>query len=883
MKNIILTINGKNVSCLPGTSILEAALSHGIKIPTLCYHQDLEPFGGCRLCLVEDEKSGRVMASCVTPATPNMSIRTDSPRVERHRRNIIRLMMAEHPESCLVCNKGNRCQLRETAAQLGVGLQELYPMPHYKPLEQANPFIIRDLSKCILCGKCIRADHELVAVGAIEFNLRGFRSRPTAVHDYPLEHSTCTFCGTCVSICPTGALAVKNTRYVGTPQRESLSICGFCGVGCTLSIGVAYERIVDVNPGNREGSVNGSTLCVRGHFANDFLNTVNRLTAPGIRKNGQMISVSWDEVIEFTANRLMEIKTKEGPQSVALLGSSKCTNEENYLFQKISRVLLKTNNIDNGGYLSGRSVMSLVNEKTGGGCRINQLESLEKAHVIFVLGADPTQSVPVVSYFIKRAVRKGIPLIVADPRKTELTNVATIWLRPRPNSDFELINALAALLLKKNAHNSSFIDRFTEGFSDYRDSLSSLDLEKVCRITGISLSSMDHAANLLKGKGIAFVVGHGIFQQRCGMESMEAVLNLSLMTGSLGREGAGLYLVTRENNEVGAWDMGTVPDMLPGRQPLNSDPAQRQWEQFWQTRISPDRGLNMVRMIEEAEKGNLKALYIMGENPLRSLPQPERVKRALERLEFLAVQDILDTETTRIAHVVLPGAAFSEKSGSFTNMEGRIQTFRSAVPPPGNARPDWEILDMLSNKLGYPGRYGSIEKLRSEICQFIPLYGDLKGNDDVAWIRETCQKSLFHPDGKGDLISFSPVVSRAEEVSDKEYPFTAISGSLRYHLGSGTRTSHSDRIRDFTLRGEIEISPEDAGELSMHDGDLVRVLSRLGSIEREITLVKGVKPGTVFIPAAFNGNDAMRLIGLASWGKPGSPGLKHCLVNLERV
>jgi formate dehydrogenase alpha subunit len=596
-----------------------------------------------------------------------------------------------------------------------------------------------------------------------------------------------------------------------------------------------------------------------------------------------MISVSWDEAIEFTANRLLEIKTKDGPQSVALLGSSKCTNEENYLFQKIARVLLKTNNVDNGGYLSGRSVMSLLNEKTGGGCRVNPLAFLENAHVIFVLGADPNQSVPVVSYFIKRATRKGIPLIVADPRKTELTNFATVWFRLLPNSDSHLINALAALLIKKNGHNSTFIDRFTKGFSEYRDSLFSLDLEKVSRVTGITVASMDHAANLLKGKEIAFVVGHGIFQQRYGIESMETIFNLSLMTGSLGREGVGLYLVTRENNEVGAWDMGTVPDMLPGRQPLNSASARKQWEHLWQTRISPDQGLNIVRMIEEAEKGNLKALYIMGENPLRSLPQPERVKKALERLEFLVVQDILETETTRIADVVLPGAAFSEKSGSFTNMEGRIQTFRSAVSPPGNARPDWEILDLLAAKMGYPRRYGSLERLRSEIAQFIHLYGDLKGDSDVAWIKETGQKSLFHPDGKGDLIPFSSVVSREEEVFDKEYPFTAIFGSLRYHLGSGTRTSHSDRIRDFTLKGEIEISPEDGEKLNVHDADLVRVFSRLGSVEREIKWVKGVMPGTIFIPVAFNGNDATRLIGLASLGEPGSPGLKHCPVSLERV
>ena len=403
MKKVSLSIEGKIVACAAGTSLLKAAESHGIKIPRLCDHPDLKPFGACRICLVEDEKTGRLMASCVTPAAQDMVIRTDSDRIKKHRRNIVGLMMAEHPESCLVCNQGNRCQLRQLAADLGLGETDLYPMPNFKPFEQANPFIVRDLSKCILCAKCIRADHELVVVGAIDYSHRGFKSRPATVHELPLENSTCTFCGTCVSICPTGALTPNNPpgtlACVGTPAREALSICGFCGVGCSLAMGVSDNKIVEVNPAHLQQSVNKSTLCVKGHFAHDFLNTRSRLTHPLVRKDGQLAPASWDETLELIASRLLEIKKEKGPQSMAFLGSSKCTNEENFLFQKIARAFIGTNNVDNAGTLCGQSVLRRWDEKTDGGCRVNRLDRIEKAEAILILGADPTHSVPVFGYY----------------------------------------------------------------------------------------------------------------------------------------------------------------------------------------------------------------------------------------------------------------------------------------------------------------------------------------------------------------------------------------------------------------------------------------------------------------------------------------------------
>ncbi|MGD8948531.1 MAG: molybdopterin-dependent oxidoreductase, partial [Desulfobacterales bacterium] len=778
MDTIVLSIDGKKILCPSGTSILEAAEQNGFKIPKLCYHPDLKPFGACRLCLVEDEKTGRLMASCVTPAAQDMVLQTASPRIVKHRRNIVRLMIAEHPESCIVCSKGNRCQLRQIAADLGIGEPNLYPMPNYKPFEEANPFIIRDLSKCILCGKCIRADHELVVVGAIDYNLRGFDSRPATAHELGLEQSNCTFCGTCVSICPTGALSAKNSRYVGSPERESVSICGFCSVGCSLAVGATNNRITDVNPAHQPESVNGATLCVRGHFAHDFLNSSHRLVSPLLRNSGDdgeqvMAPISWDEALELVSNRLMEIKRENGPQSIAFLGSSKCSNEENYLFQKIARVLIGTNNVDNGGYIYGQSLLKVLDDKTDGGYRKNQLADLEKAEVILVLGADPNHSVPVVSYYLKRAANRGIPLIVVDPRKTELTHFSSIWLPIKPQTDLELINGFTAILHEKEAYDPKFIDKYTEGFSLFRYGLSSLSIDRVSRLTNLDSAEIMKTVEMLKGKKIAIVVGHGVIQQKNGAHALGAILNLSMMTGSLGCVGSGIYILAKENNQFGAMDMGAAPHLLPGREPLENDTAREEWEKNWKANISPDPGLNLVRMIEAAERGNLKALYIMGENPLSALPQHDRLQRALQNLEFLVVQDILNCETAKMADVILPGSSISEKEGSVTNLEGRIQSFHPVVSPPGKAKPDWEVLDLLAAKLGNSSPYGSLEEIRREIRKFVPMYASLNGHDQD-WVTITSTKAIFESRGTDGLISFYPVVSTEKASAEDDYLFTAI-------------------------------------------------------------------------------------------------------------
>ncbi|PKN26144.1 MAG: hypothetical protein CVU64_18445 [Deltaproteobacteria bacterium HGW-Deltaproteobacteria-21] len=874
MEQISLSINGKTVIAYAGTTIFKSAADNGIKIPSLCHHPRLPPAGACRLCMVEDEKTGRMMASCVTPVGSGMALRTETDALRKHRTNIVRLLMANHPDSCLVCKKGNRCELRSLAAEFGVAAAGLYPMPYFRKLEGANPFIVRDLTKCILCGRCIRADHELVAAGAIDYNLRGFRSRPATAHDLPLEQSACTFCGTCVSLCPTGALTARNSSYAGSPERETATICGFCGVGCSLVIGSAGGRIVDVNPSREERTVNQSTLCVRGHFAHDFLNVPERLAVPLVRKEGELTKVAWDEALDLVSERLLAIKSRYGPQSIGFLGSSKCTNEENYLFQRIARVALATNNVDNGSALRGRAVWKRLQERLGRGVQVNPLSHLEQAEAVLVLGADPGQSAPVLGYHIRRVSRKKeVPVIVIDPRRTDLTPLSSLWLPVEPNTDSELIHAIAGILLRKGSYDADFVGKSAEGFQEYRESLSYLNFERVCRITGLDSGILAEAAGLLAGKKISFVFGHGILFQRNGIPAMDAIINLALITGSMGKGRGGFYGIAGENNETGARDMGSVPDALPGRISLSDGAARKQWERAWHASLSPDPGLGKARMVMEAERGNLKALYVMGENPVRALAGSLRIASALKNLEFLVVQDILETETTRLAHVVLPGAAFTEKSGSFTNMEGRIQSFEPAAPLPGEARPDWEILDLLGKRIGSWDTYRSIQNIRHEVAHLVPGYMDLGRKQSACWVKETAQPGIFR------LSPYSPI---SDESSDHGYPYKAILGTVRFHVGAGTRTSYSARMKEYGLEGEAEISPESAGSLGIRDGDEVSITSPYGAIRRKMVSSAGMRPGLVFVQRAVSGNDAASLLPLFSPITADTPGINVVPVKIER-
>jgi formate dehydrogenase alpha subunit len=847
-------------------TVLELAQESGVDIPTLCHDPHLTPVGACRICLVEDESSGALLASCVTPIAPGMVINTASPRVLEHRKVIVKLMLASHPDSCLVCDKGNRCQLRQIAADMGIGLVEFRRILQPVIIEEVNPFIERDLSKCILCAKCIRACQELVVEGAIDYVNRGFTSKPATLNDMPLENSECTFCGTCVALCPTGALAEKESSYRGTTATTVPTTCPLCGCGCSVCLEVKDNRIIRAKPGT-EG-VNRGALCVKGSYGYDFVHSSERLTKPLIRVNDSFEEVSWEQALDLVATELGRIKEAHGPSSLAVLGSSKCTNEENYLLQRLARGVLGTNNIDNGSRLYSSASRVGLGLTLGSPGTTNSLDDLEQSEVILVIGANPTSSAPIVGYAIKRAVRyKGAKLLLVDPQQTKLSSFAHLWLRPKIGTDVALVNGLARVIVAEGLLDKEFVAKRTDNFEALSQGLEIYTPEYVEGVTGVSSQEIINAARLFAEASQASIVyGNGITQHVTGTDSVMALANLAMLTGNIRRQGAGIYALQRDNNGQGACDMGALPDFLPGYQSVEDAQSRENFAHRWGVPLPTDTGLTALEMIEQAKEGKLKGMYIVGENPALSFPQLSLVRDALAGLNFLVVQDMFFTETAKLATVVLPAVSFAEKEGTFTNFEGRVQEIRKAINPLDDGLPDWEIVLRLANKMGCPMPYSSLQEVMDEIKEMVPLYQGIGYAD-----REI----------KG---RFSPVqyVPPAETPKDG-YPLTLLVGSILYQSSSGSRSSRAPRLRRFQPEAFVETSQSDARRLRISHGGRVKVTSPAGEVTALVRVTNTLPEGMLFMPVSFPASPAGELFSIVLDPKAKTPSLKACNVRLKRI
>lgn len=852
MDAVAITLNGTTVSGRSGMTILELAREVGVKIPTLCDDPSLKPIGACRICLVEEEKSQRLLASCVTPIAAGMVINTDSPAVIENRKVIVKLMLASHPESCVLCEKGNRCRLRLLAAELGIGSLNYYPMPHFTGTLELNPFISRDLSKCVLCSKCIRADHELVVVGALDYMHRGFDAIPATTFNGPLESSECTFCGTCVTMCPTGAIFEKGKPHAGTVGTRTASICSYCGCGCNIFIETEADRMVSVSP-NPANDLNGMTLCVRGHYGSDYIHHGDRLRKPLIRKDGILREADWDEALDFAARGLKSCHSHHGPEAMAFFGSSKCTNEDNFIFQKLARTVFQTNNIDNGSRLhSGASIDTLPF-----GAMTNPLSDIEQSDVILVVGSNPEASHPIAGYAIKRAVRyKGSKLIVIDPRNTDLASFATVRVPILPGTGHILINGILRGLLDSHADDSAFLNEHTAGLAVLIDSLSLFSARYVTRSTACAPSSFEAILELLAdAHRPAIIYGHGITRQHHARQTIGALINLALLKGSLGKTGGGIYPLDKENNGQGAWDMGVMPNYLPGYQPLTDDEAVLHFEAHWKRTIPRKQGISAAQMIRKAESGALKAMYVMGENPVRAFGDSSRITRALSALDFLVVQDLFLTETADIAHVVLPASSFAEKDGSFTNIERRIQRVRKAIAPIEHSLPDWEILCLLARRLGYPMEYSSPDDVMEEIASLVPIYSGITpqkiAGGRVFW---PCADSF--PMGQMRLSVSGWGKSRAMLLPARlpspqngvNEGFMLLRGSTIFHFLSGTRSTRSPRLANMNTPGRIQMNPLDASEIGLKEGDSIIVHDSEIEVPAIVETSQSLPRGVIFSP-----------------------------------
>ncbi len=892
MEAITITLDGVEVSGYAGMTILDLARESGVDIPTLCHDPNLTSTGACRLCLVEDEHSGALLASCVAPIAPGMVINTRSPRVVEHRKVILKLILASHPDSCLVCDKGNSCQLRKLAALMGIGLVEFQKIPQPGIIEEVNPFIERDLSKCILCGKCIRADQELVVEGAIDYINRGSIAKPATLNDTPLEKSECTFCGTCVAICPTGAIMEKERAYTGTTATTVNTICPYCGCGCTICLGVKDGRVIQARP-SAESSVNRGTLCVRGSYGYDFIHSPERLTSPLVKVDGEFQETTWEHALSQVATEFKRIKETHGPDSLAAFGSSKCTNEENYLLQRLVRGVLGTNNIDNGSRIYNPASRTGLGASIGYPGTTSSLDVLERSRVIMVIGADPDVSAPVVGYAIKRAVRyKGASLCLIDPRQTKLASFAHLWLQPRVGTDVALLNGLAKVIIDEKKIDEEFVTRMTNNFTPWEKSLGKYTPEYVEEMTGILKRDVQLAARLFAGAEEASIVyGNGIAQHVTGTDAVIALANLAMLTGNIGRRG-GIFALQRENNAHGACDMGTLPDFLPGYQNTGNAQARQKFEERWGSQLPTDVGLTALEMLKQAGEGKVKGMFIMGENPVASFPQPTLVKKALSYLDFLVVTDIFLTETAKLASVILPAASFAEKDGTFTNFEGRVQRIRKVIEPVGDSLPDGEIVLKLAENLGAPMPYSSSQQVMDEIEELVPLYHPLSRADletmGMDWtdtgnsrLRIRRLHNGLFPSGFG---RFSPVdYAPPRGVARNGYPLTLLVGSTLYRFGTGSRISRTSRLSRFGQEDFVEISDADARDLGISDGQRVKVTSAQGELPTTTRISDKLPQGLLFMPMSLPDSPVYELFDTVLDHQARAPALKSCAVRLERT
>ncbi|MFC2018400.1 formate dehydrogenase subunit alpha [Chloroflexota bacterium] len=884
-EQITLTINGQEVEAEKGMTVLAAAQAAGIYIPTLCADPDLEPYGGCRICVVEIEKMRGLPTACTTLADDGMVVHTETPAVNKVRTTAVSLLIADHPSDCLTCPQNQQCELQRVAAYLGITRQPFPKRTMIVPVDTSNPFFDLDRNRCVLCARCVRTCNEITGAGAIDLAFRGYAAKVATFNDGVLADSICRSCGECVVHCPVGALSTKEARQ---PTQEVLSTCPYCGVGCQFYLGVRNGEIINVR-GQRENAVNQGRLCVKGRFGiGEFVHHPQRLTTPLIRRNGELAEASWDEVLDLVAQKLGSYTSQE----MAVISSAKCTNEENYLIQKFARAVLGTNNVDHCARLCHAPTVAGLVQSFGSGAMTNSMAEIGQAACILAIGTNTTAAHPVIGMDIKQAVRRGTTLIVANPREIDLCRYADLFLQHKPGTDVALLMGMMRIIVEEGLHDTSFIEQRCENFAQFRESLKDFDLEKVAEITGVPREKIAEAARAYATTRPASILySMGITQHSHGTDNVIATANLAMLTGNVGRSSTGVNPLRGQNNVQGACDLGALPNVYPGYQAVNNPAIKEKFESAWGGCLSELPGLTLTEMLESGYQKQIKAIYLVGENPMLSDPNANHVKEALKALDFLVVQDIFLTETAQLATVVLPGASFAEKDGTFTNTERRVQRVRKAIESPGNSRPDWWITDQLGQRMGHAGfGFTHPSQIMEEIARLTPSYGGISyrrlEEGGLQWPCPTEEHpgtpflhSLLFARGKGRFISleYKPPM----ELPDDEYPLLLTTERSLFHFHTGTMTRKVRGLNFFVGEGMVEINPEDAQSLGIADGETVKVASRRGEIKAKALVTEASPAGVVSMNFHFAESPANVLTNPVLDPVSKIPELKVCAVRIK--
>lgn len=876
---VTLSIDGFEVTVPEGTSIMRAAAEIGISVPKLCATDSIDAFGSCRLCLVEIEGRNGTPASCTTPVAAGIKVHTQTGKLKQLRRGVMELYISDHPLDCLTCAANGDCELQDMAG--AVGLRDVRydavdthfrtkntsgeANPQWLPKDDSNPYFSYDPSKCIVCNRCVRACEEVQGTFALTISGRGWDSRVHAgLKDDTFLSSDCVSCGACVQACPTATLTEKSVIDIGTPDRSIITTCAYCGVGCSFKAEMRGDELVRMVP-YKHGKANRGHSCVKGRFAYGYATHQDRILNPMIRDtiNDPWREVSWAEAMEFAATRMKAIQEKYGRQSVGVITSSRCTNEETYLVQKLTRAVFRNNNTDTCARVCHSPTGYGLGQTYGTSAGTQDFDSVEECDVALVIGANPASAHPVFASRLKKRLRQGAKLILVDPRRTEMAEGAHYraahHLALKPGTNVAIVTALAHVIVTEKLYNEEFIRTRCDWdeFQDYMEFVSDPkhSPEAVELLTGVPAAEVRGAARLYAtGGNAAIYYGLGVTEHSQGSTTVIGIANLAMLTGNIGRRGVGVNPLRGQNNVQGSCDMGSFPHELPGYRHVKLPEVRAIFEKAWGVEIDPEPGLRIPNMLDAAVDGSFKGLYCQGEDILQSDPDTKHVAAGLAAMECVIVHDLFLNETANYAHVFFPGSSFLEKDGTFTNAERRINMVRKVMAPK-QGYADWEVTQMFANAMGAGWTYTHPSQIMEEIAMTTPSFAGVTYDkiEEMGSVQWPCNEKapegtpLMHVDGfvrgKGKFIRTEYVAT--DEKTGPRFPLLLTTGRIlsQYNVGAQTRRTHNTVWHDQDI---LEIHPHDAETRGIRDGDWVRLASRSGETTLKAEITDRVSPGVVY-------------------------------------
>lgn len=882
---IELSIDGKSVTAKDGVSLYDVISMTGKIIPAMCYHYTFDPFGSCGMCLVMQEGKKAPVRSCTAKAAAGMVIRTEGEDLFLARKKAVEKHLSVHPLDCPVCDADGHCELQDMAFQHGV-TNLANAKQKFIPEDTRSPVLDFNMNRCIACAECINVCKDVLMIDALQFMKKGGFNQVVPKGDLALD---CEFCGDCLAVCPVGAITNKFSKYLYKPwqMKKTTTTCNYCGDGCQMYLETKDTEVIRVSSplswknkwGDRSETAKGhGGLCVRGRFGFEYLDSQHRLVQPLVRESDRLIEKPWLETMHALANRFTEIKRKHGADAIAGLATARCTNEELYLFQKLMRTSFGTNQLDSSARYGHMNFVLASKHAIGLGRTSNDWEDLTKAKTILVIGSNITETNPLTAVRIKEAIRVyKAQVVTLDSAVTNMAKLASHPFLIRPGTEGIVIDGLVKAAIVNNLVDEEAVSKYPRAFAELKSALENLSFEQVSVQTGLAVEAFKDIATIFAESPRSIIVcAEGIVRRTHGYQNVLKLMDLAWITGKIGQPGCGVNTVTEEPNEQGAVDMGVAPEFLPGQARFDDSAARDRFASAWDASLpSVESGAHLVEILKRCKSGQIKALYVLGENPLATFPASMEVRAALERLELLVVQDPFLTETAKMAHFVLPACTYAEKEGTFTNLEGRVLRIRQAMDSLGESLPDWHIMTALANAMDCQWEYQSANDIQSEIMKLLPGYYNLGQPRKFVPVLDQYLSGSYAAEVKARY--------RTTQISEERTrPFALVMGQLLMHSGK-LSSQASGLIKIAPNTGKLRMNIRDMERLGLQDGTKVRLISDRGSLQLAVQPDQSIAPGTCFFPEHFNEPPVKDLMRVSVDATTGVPSFKHMWVSIEPV